>query len=264
MNGVRLWACALAAGLSLSGLYAIEPDASPAVAMPAKAVLFPVREAVISNAVAAKILEYRFKEGERFKEGDILARLDDRQYRQAKLKADALLAEAKSVLAFSEENLKRSQELFDKSAIGKQDLEQSRLDRDSALAKLQYAEASMKLAGIDLDACEIKAPFAGRFAKRSVKEHEFVNAGQPVLEILDDSQLLAEMHLPSEKRVSLAPGDELEFKIDETGSVHKGKIYEISGRIDYESRTFEAKALIDNKDGRLSAGMSGTLLGKGR
>jgi membrane fusion protein, multidrug efflux system len=238
-------------------------DTPNAVSSAIKVVLFPYREAVISNTVTANVQEYKFKEGERFKEGDVLVRLDDRLYRQTKVKAEAQCAEAKAAQAFAEENLKRNQTLFERSAVGKSEVEQSRLDRENASAKLASAEASVKMAAIDLDACQIKAPFAGRMAKRSVKEHEFVTVGHPVVEILDDSQLLADMHLPAAMRPSVAPADELECKIDETNTVHKGKVYEIGGRIDYESRTFEVKVKIDNKDGKLSAGMSGILLEKG-
>ncbi len=255
---------ALLAVLLLSGALFFPASAqdSASGAAPLKAVFFPFKEAVISSMVASKVARYKFKEGERFAEGETLALLDDRHYRQAKLKADALFAEAKANLAFTEENFKRNSELFARSAVGKMELEQSRLDRDAANAKLQFAEAGMKLAALDLEACEIKAPFAGRFAKRSLKESEFVQAGQPVLEILDDAKLLAVMHMPSDRRRSLKTGDEFKFKVDETGALCKGSVYEIGGRIDYESRTFEVKVLIDNKDGSLAAGMSGSLAGK--
>ncbi len=229
----------------------------------AKVVFFPFREAVVSSTVAANVKEYLIKEGERFSSGNTIARLDSRQYQQANLKAKAVLAEAKASMVFCERNAKRAEDLFARSAIGLQELEQCRLDRDSAEAKSQCAEAALRLSELDLEACELKAPFDGRLTKRIAKANEFVNAGQPLMEIIDDSSLLADMHLPSSMRDSLKIGDELEFKVDEKGLLRKGRVHEISGRIDYESRTFEVKALIDNKDRALSAGMSGSLISGG-
>jgi len=256
---LRLAALALAWGLmAVPGL--IAGDAEP---LAAKVVFFPFKEAVVSSTVSANVKEYLFKEGEAFSTGDAIVRLDSRQCLQANLKAKAVLAEAKAAVAFSEKNFKRSEELFAKSAIGLQEYEQSRLDRDSAEAKAQCAEAALRLSELDLEACELKAPFDGRLSKRVAKAHEFVNAGQPLMEIIDDSSLLADMHLPSSLRGSIKIGDEMEFKVDETGAIRKGRVYEISGRIDYESRTFEAKALVGNKDRSLSAGMSGVLLSPG-
>ena len=52
----------------------------------------------------------------------------------------------------------------------------------------------------------------------------------------------------------------MKIKIDETGTCHEGEVYKISGVIDPGSRTFEIKALLDNRNGVLSAGMSGALV----
>ncbi|OGV47827.1 MAG: hypothetical protein A2017_15985 [Lentisphaerae bacterium GWF2_44_16] len=218
--------------------------------MPVKIVLFPCQEAVISAKVSTNVSKYNLKEGEAFSKGDTIVLLDDRQYKQNYLKANA-------IFKFAAENCKRNKEMFDKNAIGSMDLEQSKVEKESA-------EANMKLAEIDLLSCEIKAPFNGRLTKKIVRENEFVNAGQAIMEIIDDNKLLADMHLPSKMRKKLTIGDEMEFTIDETGSSCKGKIYEISGRIDFGSRTFGIRVLIDNADKKLNAGMSGTLKKKER
>ncbi|MEQ8222962.1 MAG: hypothetical protein ABRQ37_11720, partial [Candidatus Eremiobacterota bacterium] len=65
-----------------------------AVQMPVKIVLFPMREAVLSSTVSARVLEYKLKEGQRFAANEVIANLDDRSYRQTFLKAKALAEEA--------------------------------------------------------------------------------------------------------------------------------------------------------------------------
>lgn len=227
-------------------LFAQTPD----MKMPVKIVLFPYQEAVISAKVSTNVSQYKFKEGEAFSKGETIVLLDDRQYRQNYMKTNA-------IFKFAEENCKRNKEMFDRNAVGSMDLEQSKVEKETA-------EANMKLAEIDLSSCEIKAPFNGRLTKKIVRENEFVNAGQPLMEIIDDNKLLADMHLPSEMKKQMAIGNEMEFMIDETGSSCKGKIHEISGRIDFGSRTFGVRVLIDNADRKLSAGMSGTLMEKER
>jgi multidrug efflux pump subunit AcrA (membrane-fusion protein) len=69
------------------------------------------------------------------------------------------------------------------------------------------------------------------------------------------------MHFPSKEKNKIKEGMPLKFKIDETGKTYTGKVYEISGDIDPGSRTFQVKALIDNKAKKLSAGMSGVYTG---
>lgn len=211
-----------------------------------KVVLFPYQEAVIAAKISTSVSSYKFKEGEAFLKGDTIVLLDDRQYKNIYLKNRA-------IFKFAEENCKRNKEMFDRNTIGALDLEQTKLE-------METAEANMKLSELDFLSCEIKAPFNGRLTKKIVRENEFVNVGQPIMEIIDDNKLLADMHLPSGMRKQIAIGKELEFMIDETGVTCKGKVYEVSGRIDFGSRTFGVRVLIDNEDRKLTAGMSGSLV----
>lgn len=210
-----------------------------------KIVLFPFREAVIASRITTSVADYKFKEGEAFSKGDTIVLLDDRQYKHTYLKT-------KAILKFAEENYKRNKEMFERNTIGALDLEQCKLE-------METAEANMKLAELDFLSCQIKAPFDGRLSKKIIRENEFVNVGQPIMEIIDDNKLLADMHLPSSMRKQVEIGKEMEFMIDETGISCKGTVYEISGRIDFGSRTFGVRVLVDNANRKLTAGMSGTL-----
>lgn len=212
---------------------------------PVKIVLFPFKRAVISTIINSSVKEYMFKEGESFSEGDIIVKLDDAIYNQRFIKT-------KTYSTFATRAYQNNLKLAEKGGIGQYELEKSKFENEAAAAE-------MKIAQIDLDACIIKAPFSGRLVKKIVKEYEFVRIGQPVLEIINDYQLLAVMHLPSTQRESVKNEQEIQFRIDETGASCNGKIYEISAEIDPRSRTFELKILIDNKDQKLSAGMSGVM-----
>ena len=228
--------------------------------LPVKAVLFPFREAVIPALADSRVMKYNFYEGEKFKKGDILARLDKTVYKQRLLKIEASVKEAKAGLTFAKRNNIRTQELFKKGIQGHQEKERAELEEEIADAKYLSAKASLIVAERDLALCDIAAPFDGRLVQRLVNEFEFVRTGQPLMRIIEDNKLLAVMHLPSFEKNKIKLGQKMKLKIDETGTVHQGKIYKISGVIDPGSRTFEIKVLLDNKDGKLSAGMSGLLL----
>ncbi len=216
------------------------------LAEPVKVVMFPFRRAVISAIVDTTVKKYYFKEGESFSKGDKIVALDESLYRQKFIKAKAY---ADFVKKAYENNLK----LAKQGGIGRYELAKSELE-------FRAAEAEMKIAQINLNACTIKAPFAGRLVKKIASEHEFVKTGQPVIEIIDDKQLLAVLHLPSSQKKTIQEGQEVDIKIDETGSLHTGKVHELSAEVDPRSRMFEVKILIDNSDGKLSAGMSGEII----
>jgi RND family efflux transporter MFP subunit len=128
-----------------------------------------------------------------------------------------------------------------------------------AIAKQKAALTNMNMAKLNLDSCKIIAPFKGRLISRIAQEHEYLKAGQPVLSVIDDTKLLAVVHLPSGLKNSLKIGQEFEIKVDETGQTYKGKVHEISGEVDPGSKTFSIKLLVDNPQGVLSPGMSGSL-----
>ncbi len=225
-----------------------------------KTVLFPFKEATLSSMVETDIRSHKFKEGESFKKGDVLVELNDDAFKQRLIKAKSACIEAKAGVSFAEKNASRTRDLNKRGLQGLQDVERSDLEFDIANSKQMFQDANLQLAQQDLDNCHIAAPFSGRVVKKLLQEHEFVRVGQQMLQIIDDNQLLAVMHIPSSERNIARIGETRSVQVDETSTVHQGKIYEIAGEIDAGSRTFEIKVLIDNKDGTLTAGMTGRLL----
>jgi RND family efflux transporter MFP subunit len=209
-----------------------------------------------------RVKKYLFKEGESFAGNELLVIFDDSIYKQKYDKAKAAYLEAKSGVDFANKNWVRAKDLYNKGIQGLQELEKSQFEYEVSKSKLTFHAANMKLAELDLKACRMKAPFAGRIVKKLVQEHEFIRVGQPLLKIIDDNRLLAVMHLPSKLKNKIRIGQEMQVKIDETGSAHMGTVYEIAGEIDPGSRTFEIKVLIDNNTRKLAAGMSGRLEGR--
>jgi len=225
-----------------------------------KIVIFPFREAILSSMVETAIRTHKFKEGEKFNKGDMLVELDDDAFKQRLIKAKSACMEAKAGVSFAEKNISRTKDLYKRGLQGLQDVERNELEFDVANSKLMFQDANLELAKEDLDNCHIAAPFSGRIVKKMLQEHEFVRVGQQMLQIIDDNQLLAVMHLPSSERNNIKIGETLNMQVDETKTVHSGSVYEIAGEIDAGSRTFEIKVLIDNKDFALTPGMTGILL----
>jgi RND family efflux transporter MFP subunit len=225
-----------------------------------KTVLFPFRDATLASMVETEVRSHKFKEGERFNAGDILVELNDDTFKERLIKAKSACIESKAGLAFAEKNLLRTKDLHKRGLQGLQDVERCELEVDIANSKQMFQDANLKLAEQDLAACHVAAPFSGRLVKKLLQEHEFVRVGQQLIQIIDDNQLMGVMHLPSSERNLVKIGESQRVQVDETGTAHIGTVYEIGGEIDYGSRTFEIKILVDNRDGVLSAGMSGHLL----
>src|SRR3569623_1913665 len=80
--------------------------------------------------------------------------------------------------------------LADLNSIGQVELRSSEAEVRKAHADVSYIEATMQK-------CEVLAPFDGRVSEQKAREQQFVQPGQALLEILDDTELELEFILPS-------------------------------------------------------------------
>ena len=249
----------LPAALCLAALWPALAADDAYRALPVKAVLFPMREAVLSSRIDGVIIRYRFAPGERFKEGEPLLELD-RQERENQFKrAAAALKEGRGNLDFARKQLEDFSVLFKESLQSELEVKRKELELQIAESRFDTAEAERDNAALQLTYCTLKAPFAGRVEKILTREFETVRNGQPILSIIDDNRLLAVLHLPSADLPKIGLEDPVRLRINETGTVASGVVHEIAARADHRSETFEIKALIDNADHILTAGMSGVL-----
>jgi multidrug efflux pump subunit AcrA (membrane-fusion protein) len=106
----------------------------------------------------------------------------------------------------------------------------------------------------------VAAPFGGRVAEQKVREQQFVQAGQPLLDILDDSVLELEFLVPSVWLRWLKVGSTFEVQIDETRKTYPAKFTRVGARVDPVSQSVKVAAAISGKFPELMAGMSGKVL----
>jgi len=208
-------------------------------------VLLPARRIVLAARVDSIVAKHHFKEGEKFDKGDVLLELDSKIYKQ-------LLKRAAAEYEYYKKEAARNKGLLADSAVGEAEYAKSVLMRDSSAANLEIAKRNF-------ERCVIRAPFAGRVARRMTDEFEFVKTSQPLIEIIDDRTLLAVVHLPAAMREKIRVGDEAAIKLDADGRKVVGRVREISAEIDPASRSFTVKIALDNNDSKLVPGMSGNV-----
>ncbi len=150
-----------------------------------------LREARIGFEVPGLLQGTLVDEGNRVKQGDVLARLDDRDFRAARDSAQAQLTAARSEAA-------RAQALFDRQATSKQRL-------DVALANLQVAESAFHRAQKALDDTVLRAPMDGSVARVLVDDIENVQAKQPIMIVHDLSRFKIVVDVPETLAVLVDP-----------------------------------------------------------
>ncbi len=262
-----------------------------------RVVLTPRRQAVLAAQVAAQVTTTPLDMGDAFAPGDALITLDTRRFaanqRIARANHEHARAElqrlekldmqqtvrrqAEAALNAAEANLTATQRLFKNRhasaidlAAAQRDvtiartrmeaaLSQAAADLAAARRQLAVAEAQLDLVQYELSSCRVEAPYAGRVARLLVQEHEWVERGRPLMEIVDDTVLRARFLIPADAIAHAAKGKRIAIRIEETGQRVEATISHISPTIDAASRTIELFAEIDNAARTLRPGMNGMI-----
>ncbi len=204
----------------------------------------PQKKTVISSEIPAKIINIPFKDGETFKQGDLLIKFDCSLY-YAKLASANAVHEAK--LKKYENNI----ELLSFDATSNIEVELSK-------AEMKKAEAEVQIANLRIKHCTIKAPYSGRVIDVLANEYESVDMEIELISILNDKQLEIELIVPSKWLGWLKRGEVFDFLVDETNQKYPAKISRIGAVVDPVSQTIRVTGLFDASSEDILSGMSGT------
>jgi RND family efflux transporter MFP subunit len=161
----------------------------PLTALNASGYVTPRRRATIAAKITGRVTGVFFDEGTRVKEGQLLATLDDSDYKRAldSAKADrdasqAAIADLEVQLRNAEIELKRAQKLREAGIQTQEALDNALTSADSlrakiALAKEQVVAAQSRIAVAQqaVDNCVIRAPFPGIVVSKDAQVGEMVS-----------------------------------------------------------------------------------------
>ena len=211
-----------------------------------RAQLTPKRFTTLAAEVGAKVQSLPVPEGGAFKAGQTLVQFDC-SLQQAQLQ------KSKAVLAAADATLQSTTRLSELNSAGKLELEIAGTEAAKARADLSYNN-------ILLGKCHIAAPFAGRVSEQKVREQQYVQPGQTLLEIMDDSTLELEFIAPSHWMSFLKVNSPFEIRIDETGKTYPAGIVRTAAKVDPVSQSVKFTAQIRGRFPELVAGMSGRVI----
>ncbi len=208
--------------------------------------LTPKHEAALASRMAGMISDVPVKDGQSVKEGDVLISFECTQQKQKQEQAEARMARQEKLLS----SAKKLVELGSGS----------KLDLNVRQAEYQEAQAAMALSQADASYCDIKAPFDGRIASLPAKAFQNVRENEPLVEIIQDSELEAELMVPSSWLSWLKVGTVFPIKVDETSGQYDAKVTQLGGRVDPVTQTVKIYASVVDRAPELLAGMTGTAL----
>ncbi len=133
------------------------------------------------------------------------------------------------------------------------------LELQEARKTLAVAESNTAFARLELEGCAISAPYDGRVVEVLVQAQEWVQRGQPLIEIVDDKVLRAEVLVPSKVYSRVKLGLRVPIRVIELDREVTGTVSNIAANLDPASKTFRIYAEVDNAARELKGGMNGVI-----
>lgn len=239
---------------------------------------FEAREQVEVRArVSGFIEDIHFRDGQSITKGDKLFSIDKRPFVLSLEAAQAELDRTKAQVALAENEMDRAEGMTQNRTITARELDQRRANLAAARASQQAAEASLKIAALNLEWTEVRAPISGRISDKKVDIGNLVSGGQsattllttiisqdPIAFVFEASEAdflrYSRLMQAGGQKTGRDVGSLVRVKLaDERAYEHEGKMDFIDNQINARSGTIRARAVLDNKDQFLTPGTFGRM-----
>ena len=144
--------------------------------------------------------------------GDVIAKIDDKHLKIQVREEQASLLNAKTLLAFLEDEVTRKTGLVEKKLSPKTELDKAISDRDIAKGEVIAAQARLDKTQQDLDYTSVKAPFTGIVAARIANLGEYINSGNAIVRLVEIANSEASVFSPIIAYQFLSQSDVLEVE----------------------------------------------------
>jgi membrane fusion protein, multidrug efflux system len=233
-------------------------DISQTFLLTGTATALPNQDVRVSALVPGRVAELKIAEGDAVRNGQVLARLDDRTYRDQLQQAEATLEQAQANLENAKLTRTRNEDLFQRGIVARKDLEDSRTQEKVAAATLKQAEAALELARLEVARSEIVSPLGGIVAKRFVSVGEQVDgtAAQPIVEVANLDEVVFLGNAPAAYLAKIRAGERVDVTTEAVeGTKFPGRVIATSPSVDPATGVGSVRIRLSNPGGLLRLGM---------
>jgi membrane fusion protein (multidrug efflux system) len=212
--------------------------------------LKPRAQVQIVAELPARLVSLRRDEGARVAKGEVLALLDETDYRLANDRARAALAVAEANRAHAAAEKERADHLLQTGGITDKDHLSAQVGLQVAEASLAQARAEAAIADQQLERARVKAPFAGRIGRRHADQGAMLAVGAPLFTLVDDSLLEFEASVPSRDFAKVKLGAPVTVSVDALPDARiEGRVSRIAPLVNERTRSFTAVVGVEGRPG---------------
>ncbi len=240
--------------------------------------------AEVHAEVAGKVTRVAVDEGATLKRGQLIVKLDDREYEAAAEEARARYLQALSLLTIEDADIDtalvgqareardefanlerleragkitRDERLAREIALDIQSLKEGRFRGEIAAARsgVSLARADLERARLNLERTEIRAPFDGVITGLVLSRGQQVMLNQTICTLVDNVNIEAEIGVLEADVGKIAPGGAAMLAVPALGDTFNVTVDVVSPQFDPTTRTCQVLLRVQNTDGRLRPGM---------
>ena len=203
--------------------------------------------------------------GQVFKTGELIARLDPRDYEVRAEDVRSQLERARATARRAQSDYQREQNIFkeEPGATSKTAVENKLAARDESVAEVNSLRASLDAAQDELKYTYLKAPFDGAITAKYVDNFQNVRAKEKVVRLLDSSRIEMVVNIP-ENAISNLPnvtGITVTFDAFPEHPV-PAEVFEVGKEASLTTRTYPVTLIMNQpEDFTILAGMAGRARG---
>ena len=251
---------ASAAGAPVTVTTAVAQQRDLPVVLKATGTVTALTSVDVKAQVTSVVAKVHITEGQFVKAGQLMFTLDARTDEANVAKAKAQLAKDTAAIADSKRQLARSKDLLAQNFISQGALDTAQAGFDGLTATLAADQAAIDAAKVALSFDRITAPHAGRAGLVPVSAGSAVQANLTTLVTI--TQLdpmgvafsLPQRNLGDALAALKGEGASVTATLADNGGVFKGRLQFVDNLVDASSGSLKAKAVFDNKEGKLWPG----------
>lgn len=206
-------------------------------------------ESRLGFRVAGKIIKREVELGQHVKAGQVLARLDARDYQLSADAARAQLASATTQRDLAEANARRFRALRAQNFISAAEMERYEANLKAAQASLDQAKAQLSSQSNQENYTQLLADADGVVTSVEAETGQVVAAGTPVVRIAQDGARDAVFSVPEDRRSAIKLGQAVKVRpwSDESRLID-ALVREVAASADPATRTYLVKAALQGAD----------------
>lgn len=216
----------------------------------------PVTESRVATEISGIVDEFPVQEGDFVSKGQILLRLRDQRLKLNLKGAVANREKIKASFQEAEKELDRMEKLKATQSVAEKKFEVAYFLHKALSQELIKSKAEIEVLEYEINQKNVLAPFSGFVAGKHTQLGEWVDAGGPVVDLVDLSVVEVVVDVPERFFVNLEVGNEVFVVVKSVlKEPIKEKIQAVYPKGDPNARTFPVKITVNNPNLKIKAGM---------